>query len=202
MTPGRPRRLPGPRLALLSLFLMAALVPYGVAPAAGGGDPPAFRNARNQFTFMRSRKPAPMTLILAAGGDLLDLGRFRGKVVLLNFWATWCTPCIRELPAVDRLQSTLGGQGLEVVALSIDDTGIDAPASFARRLGLTHLNVYLDFTGTTAEAFPLYGLPISYLIDREGVLLGYIVGAVKWDSPDAVSFLGYYLGRSSSGAGG
>ena len=202
MTRERSRRLPGPRLAILALLLMAALVPDSAAPATGDGDPPAFRNVRSQFTFLRPRKPAPMTPILAAGGDLLDLGRFRGKVVLLNFWATWCAPCVRELPALDRLQSALGGPDFEVVALSIDDTGIEAPASFARRLGLTHLSVYLDFTGTTAEAFPLYGLPISYLIDREGIMVGYIVGAAEWDSPEAVKLLTYYMGPAGGGSGG
>jgi thiol-disulfide isomerase/thioredoxin len=139
---------------------------------------------------------------MAEGGDLLDLGRYRGKVVLLNFWATWCTPCVRELPALDRLQSILGRRDFEVVALSIDDGGIEVPASFAKRLELSNLNVYLDFTGTTAEVFPLYGLPISCLIDREGIMVGYIVGAVDWDSPEAVKFLTYLMEQAGGGSGG
>lgn len=110
---------------------------------------------------------------------------------------------MRELPTLDRLQSILGRQDFEVVALSIDDGGIEVPASFAKRLGLSNLNVYLDFTGTTAEAFPLYGLPISYLIDREGIMVGYIiVGAVDWDSPEAVNLVTYYMEQAGGGSGG
>ncbi len=189
-------------LIVLLVLLWAILLGPAEVVAHSDDDPPIFRNARNQFTFLQPRKPAPMTIIMAEDGDLLDLGRYRGKVVLLNFWATWCPPCVRELPALDRLQSILGRQDFEVVALSIDDGGIEVPASFAKRLGLSNLNVYLDFMGTTAEAFPLYGLPISYLIDREGIMVGYIVGAVDWDSPEAVNLVTYYMEQAGGGSGG
>ncbi len=189
-------------LIALVLFLSAVLLGPAEVQARSDDDPPIFRNARKQFTLLQPRKPAPMTVIMAEGGDLLDLGRYRGKVVLLNLWATWCVPCVRELPALDRLQSILGRQEFEIVAMSIDDGGIEVPVVFAGRLRLSHLKIYLDFTGTTAEAFPLYGLPISYLIDREGLMVGYIVGAVDWDSPEAVRLVTYYIEQASGGAGG
>jgi thiol-disulfide isomerase/thioredoxin len=184
---------------LAAAYFFAIVVSFAIsaawaseAAAHGGDHPTALRNAPNQFTILRPQGPAPMTPILAEDGGLLDLGRFRGTAVLLNFWATWCPPCVQELPALDRLQSALAGQGLTVVALSIDEGDIDVPVSFVRRLGLTNLAVYQDFTGAAANAFPLYGLPITYLIDRDGRVIGYIVGAVDWDSAEAVAFLRHY----------
>ncbi len=198
----RTDKRPAAYLIALLIFLSAVLLGPAEVQAGSDDDPPIFRNARNQFTLLQPRKPAPMTIIMGEGGDLLDLGRYRGKVVLLNFWATWCAPCVRELPALDRLQSILGRQEFEIVALSIDGGGIEVPVAFAGRLRLSHLKIYLDFTGTTAEAFPLYGLPISYLIDREGIMVGYIVGAVGWDSPEAVRLVTYYMEQAGGGSGG
>ena len=187
------RRLMDVLAAAAGLSLLSVVLLSSEAVAHGGDHPTALRNARNQFTFLKPQKPAPMTPILAEDGGLLDLGRFRGKTVLLNFWATWCPPCVRELPALERLQSTLGGENFTVVALSIDEGDMDVPVSFMRRIGLEELGVYLDFTGTTAEVFPLYGLPITYLIDRKGAMIGYITGAVEWDSPATIGFLRHYI---------
>ncbi len=129
----------------------------------------------------------------AEDGSLLDLGRLRGKLVLLNFWATWCPPCIDELPALDRLQALLRNDPFALVALAIDEGDIDIPVSFVKRLGLRSLSVYQYFTGRAKDAFPLYGLPITYLIDQDGLVVGYIAGAAKWDLPEAIRFLRHYM---------
>ena len=185
-------------LAAIVSFLMLSFLPQEAA-AHGSDHPPAFRNARNQFVFLRPQKPAPMTPILAEDGSMMVLDRYRGKVILLNFWATWCPPCIRELPALDNLQSILGGRDFTVLALSIDAADMAVPVSFVRGLGLENLDVYLDFTGTIAKGFLLYGMPITYLIDRRGLVIGYIVGAAAWDSPEAVKFLSHYIVRAAPG---
>ena len=185
-------------LAVIVSFLLLSFPPREAA-AHGSDHPPALRNARNQFVFLRPQKPAPMTPILAEDGSMMVLDRYRGKVILLNLWATWCPPCIQELPALDNLQSVLGGRDFTVLALSIDEADIEVPVSFVRGLGLKNLDVYLDFTGTTAKAFPLYGLPITYLIDRRGLVIGYIVGAADWDSPETMKFLSHYIVRAAPG---
>jgi thiol-disulfide isomerase/thioredoxin len=186
------------RLVFHALLLAAVSFSGGAFPvfeaAAHGPDHPApLRNVQNQFALLQPPEPAPITPFLTVDGKLVELGRFRGKLVLLNFWATWCVPCIRELPALDRLQSALGGDKFAVIALSIDEGAIDVPASFLRRLGLKDLNVYLDVTGSAAKAFSLFGLPITYLIDQNSSVVGYITGAVEWDSPAAIKFLKHYL---------
>lgn len=193
----RENRRPTARLAAV-LGLLFLLVRPPEAVAHGSDHPTAFRNNRQQFTYLRPVKPARMTPILAEDGGLLDLGRFRGRVILLNFWATWCPPCVRELPALDRLQARLGGPGVMVVALSIDAGDVGGPVAFVRRLGLQNLRVYQDFTGATAEAFPLYGLPITYLIDPRGNAVGYITGATDWDSPEVERLIGHYVERPAS----
>ncbi len=183
--------------AIVSLLALSFLPPE--AAAHGSDHPTELRNARNQFTHLKPQRPAPMMPILAEDGSLLDLGRFRGKLVLLNFWATWCPPCIDELPAIDRLQALLRNDPFALVALAIDEGDIDIPVSFVRRLGLRSLSVYQDLTGRAKDTFPVYGLPITYLIDRDGLVIGYIVGAANWDSPEAMKFLNHYIVRADPG---
>ena len=81
----------------------------------GGNDPPVFEGSINQFTLIQPHRRAPLMPILDAKGDAFDFTRFRGRVILLNVWATWCIPCVRELPSLDRLQARLGGDKFEVL---------------------------------------------------------------------------------------
>ncbi|MBI4184870.1 MAG: TlpA family protein disulfide reductase [Proteobacteria bacterium] len=129
-----------------------------------------------------------------AAGAEVGLGRFRGKVVLLNLWATWCGPCVREMPSLDRLQAALAGERFEVVALSEDLGGADAVRRFYERTGVRHLAIHLDPRGALARAVGARGLPTSLLIDREGREIGRLEGAADWDSPEAVALIRYYLG--------
>ncbi len=113
--------------AIVSLFMLASLP--SEATAHGSDHPPTLRNSRNQFAFLRPQDPAPMTPILAEDGSIMVLDRYRGTVILLNLWATWCAPCVRELPALDRLQSVLGGRDFTVMALSIDEADMEVSGS-------------------------------------------------------------------------
>ena len=92
----------------LIVLLSAIWLGSSEAGAFGHGDPPILHNGRNQFVVLRPLKPAPTTIIIAGDGNAFGLRRFRGKLILLNFWATWCAPCVRELPALDRLQAHTG----------------------------------------------------------------------------------------------
>ncbi len=121
------------------------------------------------------------------------LSSFRGKVVLLNVWATWCPPCRKEMPALDRLQAKLGGPEFEVVALSIDRAGLPAVKEFYLRTGIKELRVYVDVSGQASSELRAPGIPTTLLIDERGREIGRKVGAAEWDSPDMVALVRRYL---------
>jgi thiol-disulfide isomerase/thioredoxin len=109
--------------------------------------------------------------------------------VVLNIWATWCGPCRRELPTLDRLQATLGGPVFEVVALSIDRAGLDMIGKFYAEIGIERLAMYVDTTGKAARDLGVLGLPTTLLLDGKGRELSRLVGIAEWDAPGMVEFL-------------
>jgi thiol-disulfide isomerase/thioredoxin len=113
--------------------------------------------------------------------------------VLLNIWATWCGPCRAEMPSLDRLQGMHQGDGLAVLAVSVDDDGSAAVRRFFQQSGVRNLTLYLDAGGATARAFGASAIPTTLLIDRNGNVVGSLVGAMQWDSPDALALIRHYL---------
>lgn len=148
-----------------------------------------------------SRKPVPPLHFMNAAGRKLTMADFRGRVVLLNLWATWCVPCRKEMPALDRLEAKLGGPDFAVVPLSIDRQGLAAVQPFYRQLGLKALHIYLDPSGDAAFAVGAPGVPTTLLVDRDGRELGRVIGAAKWDGPAAEAMVQRYLGRQAAGTG-
>jgi thiol-disulfide isomerase/thioredoxin len=111
------------------------------------------------------------------------LDAFRGRVVLLNLWATWCPPCIRELPALDRLAGRLGGDDFAVVTLALDAGGAAVAAPFFERLEIRHLPLYVDPARGIGESLPDDVLPASFFLDREGRLVSFLRSYVDWNDP-------------------
>jgi len=140
-------------------------------------------------------RPAPALAFSDLEGRPVALADFRGRVVLLNLWATWCLPCVEEMPALDRLQARLGGADFEVVALSLDRGGRGQVEPFLGRLGLANLRGYLDQGSAAMRALAVRGLPTTFLIDRQGRILGQVEGAAPWDSPAAVRLIEHVLER-------
>jgi thiol-disulfide isomerase/thioredoxin len=166
---------------------------------------PQFRNNVTQFRWLQPQAVPRQTPFLNAHGEVISLQKFRGKVLLVNFWATWCKPCLAEMPSLNRLQKKLGGEKFSVLPISIDRAGLAAVRPFYERMALNHLGIYLDPHQRTAHldkanannaAFALYALPISYVIDRQGRVLGYFPGEADWDSPKAMDFLGHFIAKS------
>ena len=118
----------------------------------------------------------------------MTLAAFKGKVALVNLWATWCAPCRQEMPALDRLQAALGGDDFAVVPVSIDIGGRDRPAAFLKQIGVKNLPLYTDRTTEIFEGLKTrglaIGLPVTVLLDRNGCRLGHINGPAEWDSED------------------
>jgi thiol-disulfide isomerase/thioredoxin len=130
-------------------------------------------------------------------GKPISLADFRGKLILLNLWATWCGPCREEMPTLDRLQSALGGPDFEVVALSIDRAGIGVVDAFYTEIGINNLARYIDESGKVAQQLNALGLPTTLLLDREGREIARHVGPAEWDTPGMRAFFRPLLFRES-----
>lgn len=177
-----------------------ALVMMAGTAVAG---PPAFSGASADFTPIDPPRPAPVLDVVDAAGRRVSLADFRGRVVVLNLWATWCVPCVKEMPALDRLQADLGGPGFQVVALSLDRGGRPVVEAFFHKQGLGSLPIYLDPSAVALRALKPRGLPTSLLIDRDGNEVGRLEGAADWDSPEAKRLIGHFLkGAGPARSGG
>jgi thiol-disulfide isomerase/thioredoxin len=132
--------------------------------------------------------PAPAASFTDADGKTLSLRDFAGKLVLVNLWATWCEPCRREMPSLERLQTRLGDK-ITILAISEDRGGSKAVAPFIAKLGLKVVKTYLDPESAVGRAFKVDGLPTSFLIDRQGRVLGRVEGEAEWDSPKMLAII-------------
>lgn len=182
-----------------------------IATEAGGlgrvlavAGPPAFYSHGGQYTMLRPPMSVPSLPITTAGGSSIDFAALHGKIVVLNFWATWCIPCVYEMPSLDRLQALRADRGLSVVPVGMDRSGKPAIVAFYQRLGLSHLGVFADpqrqvgyfqTSNPGHGVFPLHALPITYLIDPQRRVRGYVPGAAEWDSPQAMALFNHLAGR-------
>jgi thiol-disulfide isomerase/thioredoxin len=132
--------------------------------------------------------PAPPASFTDAEGKTLSLRDFAGKLVLVNLWATWCAPCRHEMPSLERLQTGLGDK-ITILAISEDRGGSKAVAPFIAKLALRAVKIYLDPESAVGGAFKVDGLPTSFLIDRQGRVLGRVEGEAEWDSPKMLTIL-------------
>ncbi|HXG77986.1 MAG TPA: TlpA disulfide reductase family protein [Methyloceanibacter sp.] len=146
-------------------------------------------------------KPRPVELpdfsFAGAGGSPKSLADFKGKVVLLNIWATWCLPCREEMPALDRLQTKLGGKDFEVVAINIDKGGAEKAETFLKETGVTRLALYTDPSGKLFATLKAVGMPTTLVVDREGREIARLAGPADWASPEAVAVIEAAIKSSS-----
>lgn len=146
------------------------------------GEVAAFRTAEKPFAVRE-------IVFNDDSGARIGLEAFRGKIVLLNFWATWCIPCRAEMPALDRLSVERAGADFAVVAVDLDTSPTANPRRFLSEVGATHLPYYADEStasyGLLRDAGHAVGLPTTLLFDRKGCALGVMAGPAQWDSGDA-----------------
>ncbi len=173
---------------LLAIFVFAAIAP---SPALAG---PPLNGWMEQFTPNDTPKPVPETAFFDGADKPQLLAEFKDRVVLVNFWATWCAPCVRELPSLDRLQADMGGKDFTVVAISVDRGGAKTAEPFLReKLGLNELALYIDKRMELARALGVKGMPATFLIDRRGNIRGSLTGLAEWDDKDAKALIRYYM---------
>ena len=193
-------------LSLMTKNALAAAFAFALVLAAGWQDapraeekPPLKGLLDGNFILLDEPVPAPQEArVKDAEGQELGFADFEGRVLLVNFWATWCAPCVREMPSLDRLQAKLGAEGLTVMAVSNDRGGLKKAAPFYEEHGLDHLDIYLDPKGRFAQDLAVTGLPTSIVIDHRGRLIGALQGPLEWDGPEAVELLRFYLDRRNT----
>lgn len=154
----------------------------------------AAQELSRNFIFHEAPKPVATIQFEDANGQSRSLADFSGKVVLLNIWATWCVPCRKEMPTLDRLQATLGGSRFDVVALSIDRR-IDAVRKFFAEVGIQKLAMYLDSSAKATRELGAVGLPTTLLLDSRGHEIGRLIGPAEWDSPEMAAIIGCVITR-------
>jgi len=131
---------------------------------------------------------APEISVVALDNTQLTLKSLKGKVVLLNFWATWCPPCREEIPSMMKLNTFMAGKPFEMVCVSVDEGGKQAVQEFFKNTGFS-LPTYLDPTGQAPAAYGLTGVPETFIIDKQGVIAKKVIGGLDWASPEVIAFL-------------
>lgn len=199
------RKLLAAALALAAVSAAAAL--YGTGRLTGNRADAACRASEARLAALRplatgevaafdvADRARAMTPLSFAGpdGSRRSLDAFRGRTVLLNLWATWCEPCKREMPALDRLQASLGGPAFEVAAVNLDTRDLDRPRRWLRENGIGSLAYYSDKEAGIFQdlrrAGETEGLPTTVLIGPDGCRLGRLAGWAEWASPEGLALV-------------
>ena len=166
------------------LFLLAAFF-FGSSPlyAQATRSPSVNYKAVPKLEELKGYPAAPNFTLSTPDGKKVSLEDFRGKLVFLNFWATWCTSCREEMPAMERLYREFKSKGFEIVAVNVKDNRKDALA-FVKELKLSY-PIVLDPDGEVGLLYGAFGIPATYLIDRNGEILARLWGPADWYSPAA-----------------
>lgn len=180
------------RARCFAVGLIAASIAVAAIYRAAAQDVPK--------NFIMHPAPKPVAAISFADdqGQTRSLADFKGKVIVLNIWATWCGPCRKEMPSLDRLQLALTGPDLAVVPVSIDRGGIDAVSKFYAETGVTHLAKYIDTSGSAVRELGVVGVPATLIIGPTGDEIGRVVGPAEWDAPEVIELLKPLIAKKPS----
>ncbi len=148
----------------------------------------------------RGRGPwlAPDFAVPDLSGQAVRLSAHRGEVVLVNIWATWCPPCREEMPSMERLHQRLKDRGFTLLAVSQDESGVDAVRSFVDQMKVT-FPVLIDPQGDVGRKYGVWGFPESFLVDREGHIVERVIGPRDWAAPDQIARVEALLAAPSGG---
>lgn len=170
-------------LLAIGLFVATRTMRDELFPVSVGGQAPDFKATPLLEPVYPAAPNATFTSREVDAAAAKSLASYKGDVVLLNIWATWCAPCRAEMPSIERLHREFGPRGLKVVAVSVDDPGQQkAVRDFARELGLT-FEILHDPTHDIQKAYQTTGVPETFVLGRDGVIRKKIIGATDWSSP-------------------
>ncbi len=181
-------------LIALTLYGAAALV---ATPAAAADLSPAqiaaLKEARTgdmkKLIFHKVPRPRLEKEFQTANGAAKSVSDFEGKIVVLNFWATWCPPCRKEMPYLDALQDEMGGDDFQVLALAMDRASVDKIKDFYRSIEAENLKIYREPTLRIGTEAGVLGMPITLILDRQGREIARLQGEAKWDGPEAKAII-------------
>ncbi|MEO0763233.1 MAG: TlpA disulfide reductase family protein, partial [Pseudomonadota bacterium] len=138
-------------------------------------------------------------------GQPVTLADFAGDVVVMNIWATWCPPCVHEMPSLDRLAATMAGSDVQVITVSVDRTGVGRVERFFADTGneahprIEALEIYIDKPNRLPREAAVIGLPVTMILDRQGREIARLTGDAEWDAPAVVAMLRHIAQLTESG---
>jgi len=181
-----------------ALALGANLLP---ALAGHAAETPAIARAEalragdmKKLSFHEAPKPVPDVAFVDADGMHHSLSEYRGKYVVLNFWATWCAPCRKEMPTLDALQAKMGGDALQVLPIATIRNTLPAVKRFFAEDNITHLPIRIDPQAQLGRQMGVFGLPVTVILNPEGEEIARLIGEADWASPSALAVLGTLTG--------
>ncbi|MFI5002319.1 MAG: TlpA family protein disulfide reductase [Reyranellales bacterium] len=178
-----PNFFPGRRLFLAGASAFLAL------PALADVGPDLLKGTVAKFQLAKAPKPLPELEFLDDYDKPLKFSQFKGKALLVNFWATWCAPCVKEMPSLDRLQGTMGKDKFLVLPLSLDGPTKSKVVPFYKARNLAALGIYFDKGRKIMQALDVSILPTSILVDPAGREIGRLEGDADWEKPEAVALM-------------
>jgi peroxiredoxin len=174
----------------LEIWLIIVIISINLFSQAKGSDLSLYESIQTP----RIRKEAPNFTLETLKGNQVTLNNYRGKVVLLHFWATWCKPCMEELPTLQKLWESMEKKGFMLLAIAIDRTGKKQVEDYIERFHYT-FPVLLDPEGKVRNSYLVQGIPTTYLIGKDGKFSGVAIGARNWISQEIKSILGEMVRR-------
>jgi len=180
----------------VKLFILTLLVVTGGAVAtalADKGDAPPLSGAMHEFILQTPPAPAPEVTFSDGDNATLGFKDFKGKVTLVNLWATWCAPCVKEMPSLEALKQAHDGADFAVVTISEDKTGRKVVDPFFDKNNLTALPRYTDTESAVGRALHVRGLPTTLLLDRDGNEIGRFEGGANWSGSDAEALIDWAI---------
>lgn len=188
--------------AIVTASLAALAVAVHVPGPASHEAPPAPARAREAkpqaIVIVSPRRPAPQTVFLDGDGTEHRLADFKGRVLVVNLWATWCAPCVVELPTLDRLAAERADGEVEVLAISIDRDAPQVVPEFFEVNGITSLEPYAEPTMKIFQTLKARGLPVTLIIDRDGNEAVRVTGPLEWDGPQAAMLIDQVAGNAKT----
>jgi len=183
-----------PVLRRLAVLLVAFVAISSIARAETGKPPLSGSVAKLELKDPRA--VIPTFAFKNLDGSDASYDAFKGKVVLINFWATWCVPCVKEMPSLNKLATTIGKDKFAVVALSLDGPTRAKVAPFIRDKELGALDVYLDDKRSAYGKLDILVLPTSILVDKQGREVGRLAGDAEWDTPEAIALIRHLINEN------